>query len=427
MKNNVLPADTFVVVNKTVLQEDRKLLISLYQPLIGSTAISLYYTLWTYLDQFEMMSNEYTHTTLLNNMMITINEMNDARVKLEAIGLIKTYVREDSITNFVYELYSPLSAKEFLTNPVLNIALKNAVGITEFERIVEYFKLPNINLKKYNDITHKFSDIFLWNESHDRSIDVLNLRNKNKGKITIISKIDLATIFNLIPDDILNHKSITRDMRDYITKIAYIYNYDNEAMVELIRNSITDKHTVDKKRLRDNADKYYQFDHMGKLPSLIYRNQPEYLRSNKQGMTKKMQMIHIFETTSPYDFISSKYRTGNPTQNDLKIIAYLLLDLDLKPGVVNVLVDYVLKINNNKLIKSFVDTIAGQWKKNNIETVEDAMGIAETEYKKRNNRDKKQIGNKKQELKPNWFNQDIKSNEASDDEIRELEAMLAGK
>ena len=44
---SVLPADTFIVVNKTILcDNDRKLLTLLYQPIIGSQAISLYYTLW---------------------------------------------------------------------------------------------------------------------------------------------------------------------------------------------------------------------------------------------------------------------------------------------------------------------------------------------------------------------------------------------
>ena len=75
---NILQADTFIVINKTVLHEDRRILISLYQPLIGSTAISLYYTLWTYLDHFECLSDEIEHHTILNNMMITIDEFNEA-------------------------------------------------------------------------------------------------------------------------------------------------------------------------------------------------------------------------------------------------------------------------------------------------------------------------------------------------------------
>ena len=59
-----------------------------------------------------------------------------------------------------------------------------------------------------------------------------------------------------------------------------------------------------------------------------------------------------------------------------------MVDLELKPAVVNVLIDYVIKINNKKLTKNFVETIAGQWKRLNIETAEDAMNQAEKEYKK---------------------------------------------
>ena len=89
---SVLPADTFIVVNKTSLSDkDRNLLILLYQPIIGSQAISLYYTLWSYLDKLELMSSEWTHHHILRDMMISNAELIDSKVKLEAIGLIKTY------------------------------------------------------------------------------------------------------------------------------------------------------------------------------------------------------------------------------------------------------------------------------------------------------------------------------------------------
>jgi replication initiation and membrane attachment protein len=426
--NNVLPADTFVIVNKTVLQDERRVLVSLYEPLIGAIAINLYNTLWTYLDHLEIISTEYTHNTLLNSMMISINEMVDARKKLEAVGLLKSYVKKGSVNSFVYELYSPMSAKEFINNPILNTALYNALGQSEYERRVEFFKTPTVNLKNYEDITVKFSDIFTWSSSSLRNIDIYNLKNKATRPLEIISKIDVNTILSLIPEEVLNHRSVTKDMRNYLITISFIYDYDNECMVELIRNSITDKHTIDKKLLRENANKYYQFENMGKLPSLIYKTQPEYLRSEAGGVSKRMKMIHLFETTSPYDFINSKYKTGTPSTSDLNIIAYLLLDLDLKPGVVNVLVDYVLKINNNKLNKSFVDTIAAQWKKSNIETVEDAMNIAGEEFNKRNEKKTEVTRIRKQvEVnKPSWFNQDIEENSATEEEIKILEEMLKG-
>ena len=46
MTNTVLPADTYIVMNKAIINEaDRKLITMLYQPIIGHTAVSMYFTL----------------------------------------------------------------------------------------------------------------------------------------------------------------------------------------------------------------------------------------------------------------------------------------------------------------------------------------------------------------------------------------------
>ena len=419
---SVLPADTFIVVNKTTLSDkDRNILMLLYQPIVGSISISLYYTFWSYLDKSELMSNEWTHHHILRDMMISNTELGEAKERLEAIGLIKTYVKKGNINNYVYELYSPVSANEFINNPLLNIALFNAVGKLEYERIVNYFRIPKINLREYEDVTKKFSDVFAYSSTPMNDNLIYDIKKSNHRKLELLSKIDINTIFSLISDEVLNKKSITKDMKEFLYKISYIYNYDNDDMIELIRNSTTEKHTIDKKLLQENANKYYRYDNMGKLPSIIYKNQPEYLRKENLDTSNRSRMIHLFETTSPYDFINSKYKTGNPTSSDLSIISYLLIDLNLKPGVVNVLVDYVLKINNNKLIKSFVEVIAGQWSKSGIETVEAAMDIAEKEYKKKKTVTKV---TKKESITPEWMNKDIKEDIASDEEIKKLESRM---
>lgn len=422
-----LPADTFIVTNKTVLNNnDLGILLNLYQPLVGNDSISLYYTLWSYLDKAELMSNEWTHHHLLTNMQITINEIDDARVKLEAIGLLKTYLKKGNINNYIYELYSPMSASEFINNPVLATALYNAIGKLEYEKIINFYKIPNLNLRGYEDITKNFSDVFGFSNSCVNDNLIYDLRKSRYRNLEILSKVDINTILNLIPDELLNKKTINKDMKEYIYNISYIYNLDNDDMISLIRNSINDINKIDKKQLRENADKYYSFNNLGKLPSLIYKNQPEYLRKQINDDSKRSKIINMFETTSPYDFINSKYKNSNPTGTDLKIIAHLLLDLNLKPGVVNVLIDYVLKINNNRLSKAYVDTIASQWSKSNIETVEDAMKIAEDEYKKRKGK-KSNIKIIKKEEKPEWFNQNIEENKASIDEIKALEQRIGSR
>ncbi len=419
-----LPADTFIVSNKTVLNNnDLSILLNLYQPLVGNDSISLYYTLWSYLDKTELISNEWTHHHLLTNMQITIAEIDDARVKLEAIGLLKTYLKSDNVNSYIYELYSPMSASEFINNPVLATALYNAIGKLEYEKIINYYKIPNLNLRGFTDITKTFSEVFGFSNGCVNDNLIYDLKKSRYRNLEILSKIDMNTILSLIPDDLLSKRTINKNLKEYIYNIAYIYNYDNDDMISLIRNSINDAHRIDKKLLRDNANKYYSFNNLGKLPSLIYKNQPEYLRKQNTSESKRNKIIYMFETTSPYDFISSKYKNGNPTSTDLKIIAHLLLDLNLKPGVVNVLIDYVLKINNNKLTKSYVETIASQWSRINIETVEDAMHLAEKEYKG----SRKKANVRFKEEKPDWFNQNIDENKASIDEIKALEARIGSR
>ena len=114
---NILPADTFLVVNRTILSEnDRKIITMLYQPIIGSLATSLYFSLWSDLDKTELVSEEFSHHHLMTSLRIKLEQIIVARKKLEAIGLLKSYVKkEGEYNNFVYELFAPISASDFFT------------------------------------------------------------------------------------------------------------------------------------------------------------------------------------------------------------------------------------------------------------------------------------------------------------------------
>ena len=79
-KVNLLPADIYIVINKTILTEhDKKTLINLYEPIVGSTAISLYLTLWSDLDKRELISKDYNHHHLMTISKNSLNEIKEAR------------------------------------------------------------------------------------------------------------------------------------------------------------------------------------------------------------------------------------------------------------------------------------------------------------------------------------------------------------
>lgn len=419
MEKILYPADTYIVLNKTMLNnEDRLILLKLYEPIIGAIAINLYFTLWANLDTLNIISTDFTHHNLIATMRIKLEDILEAREKLEGIGLIKTYFKEGNINNYIYELYSPLDPEEFLNNPILSVSLESNVGKREFNKIVKFFKIPKIDLDVYEDITASFSEVFdSVNASEINEIE--NIRKVKSIDLIVDEKIDLNNILSMIPEELLNRRSITSKMKSLIYKLSFIYNLDDEELSELIRNSINEKHMIDERKLRDNCSNYYTFENKNSSPSLIYKKQPEYLRKTVSDTSKKTKQIYTFETTSPYEFLMGKNKGVRPSKTELNLIETLLIDYNLTPGVVNVLIDYVLRINENKLTKNFVITIANQWKRSNIKTVEQAMDLC----KKENSGKKKKISLKKEE-RPSWYNKELDEEVASEEEIKKLEEKL---
>ena len=139
-------------------------------------------------------------------------------------------------------------------------------------------------------------------------------------------------------------------------------------------------------------------------------------------------MIYTFETIRPYELLKSKNNGREPTARDLKLAEDLIINYSLKPGVANVLIDYILKTNNNKLTRALAETIAGQWQRLNIETVDEAMKQAEKEHKKYNkNKPTNQKTTKrviKEEKIPEWFNKEIKKQEVTKEAQEEMQNLL---
>ena len=422
-KYTLLPADTYVVINKTILHdEDRKILTDLYLPIIGADAVMLYFCLWSSLDNSQIVSKDFSHQKLVSSLRMTINEIYDNRSKLEAIGLIKTLVKEGEVNNYIYELYSPASATEFLSHPILNIVLYSNIGKIEYDNLVKAYKLPRFNTSNYNDITKSFNDVFesTGMTSYDLSLD--DIRKYNKLKLNINSNFDFNFLINSMPKNIDVNRVFTKEIKELIINLSFIYDIDAIHMSNIIKGCLNERGTINRELLRKSSRNYYQFDNGGILPTIIDNSQPEYLRKPVGDTSNRAKMIYTFETISPRELLIKKNNGSEPTRRDLKLLEDLLVDYKLKPGVVNVLIDYILNVNNKKLTRNYVETLAGEWQRLCIETVEEAMSTAEKEHKKRN---KKVIKNENINVKtPDWFDKNITKNSISSDEENQLEELL---
>lgn len=430
MKNRtILPADTYIVINKTVLNDsDKKLISMLYQPIIGYTAVSLYFTLLDDLDKLEVMSGDLTHHHLMATMQLRLEDIVIAREKLEACGLLKTYYKTGNINQYVYLIYSPMSAHEFLTHPILNVVLFNNLGKKEYERIVNYYKIPRINLKDYEDITSSFDEVFTSVRGNSFEVNQ-DITKRDTNNILLNKGIDFNLLISSIPSSMVHEKCFSKETREFINALSFTYQLDTLAMQGLVRDALNEKGMIDKTLLRKSCREYYQFEHNGDLPTLIYNKQPDYLKKPAGDHSKWAKMVYAFENLTPYQFLKAKYKGAEPTDRDKRLIENLLVDQKLNPGVVNVLIAYVLKINHEQLKKSYVEAIAGQWKRLNIETVEDAMKIAEKEHKKvkkafEKNTTSKKSSPKKEASLPAWFDKELENEKTTQEEVAELNKIL---
>ncbi len=416
---DILPADTYKVFNKAFIENKEKdILVSLYQPIIGVTAINLYLTLTNDLSDDKIESEFLSHQHLMGLMLVNLGQIIDARKKLEAIGLLKTYFRQDTVNNYIYVLYAPLSAMDFFNHPILNVVLYNNLGKIEYEKLISKYRTKKINTKEFQDITTSFDQVFTSVNGY--AFENPDIVSDKTRKIEIKSNIDINLIISGIPNRMTSPKCFNKETVDLIIYLAYIYKIDNLNMQGLVRNSINEKGMIDKDELRTSARNFYQFENNGKLPTLIYNKQPEYLKELEGSNSNIAKMIYTFENVSPYEYLKNSYNNAEPTNRDKKLIESLMIDQKLSPGVVNVLIDYVLKTNNKKLSKEYVEAIAGQWKRLNIETVKEAMDICRKEHKKINKTVYKKPEIKDKENLPEWFDKEQKENKENIEELEEL-------
>lgn len=428
MKNiSILPVDSYVVINKSILNDsDRKILTMLYQPIIGSLAINLYFSLWSDLNKDEVMSREYTHHHLMTITKLSLEDIVVSRKKLEALGLLRTYYKNGNINNYVYEMYSPLSVSEFFSNPILSVSLYSFIGEKEYREVADYFKMPKINLSDFENISIKFSDLYDFDIKKIEDVTEKNIKTKDKIGLVIGDGVDFDFIIDSTKG-LMNEKALSSSIKKLINNLCYLYNFDELTISNIIKNSLNDRGMINDLELKKNCKNYYTFENKGKLPNLVYKKRDSVdKKTDVKDLREKL--IQCFECKTPYEFLKSKYRGAKPTTKDITLLETLLTDQELNPGVINVLIDYVIRINDSKLNKNLVESIASQWKMLGIETVSQAMKQAGIEYKKHKqykelNSTKKISYNSNTKL-PHWYNKTIKKEEMTKEEQEELDNML---
>lgn len=404
----MLKENKYKIIKTSMISDiDKNIVFKLYTPLMGPLAALLY------LFFYEEETLEEKISYIMSSLKMTLPQVTIARESLEALGLLKTYQKDD---DYLFVLYKPESPKNFFNNPLFNVSLYNNIGSKPYNKLIEYYKIKKFDTSKYEDITASFDDIF---ESNKKGF-VMDIEEDTSNKLYYKENLDIDLIKASLPKEMYNTSTFNQDVIYLLNTLAHIYKLDSIEMTNLLKANLDNK-KIDEKKLREAARDNYKFNNYGSMPTIVHKKTRE--KTLGETSSKEDTLLKTFKENSPYDYLNSKYKSGKPSERELKILERLLVDYKFKPEVVNVLVSFVLRVNNERFTSGFVDAVATQWNRLGVDSAEKAMEVARKETSKKKNKTSRYT--KKAPIKPEWTGEKIESDDLSLEDQELLKDLLA--
>ncbi|WP_152654826.1 replication initiation and membrane attachment family protein [Oceanobacillus sp. CFH 90083] len=420
----ILPIDGYhVVMDEQPPIDFNASLTHFYQPLIGIQAISLYYTLFYEAGHTQKMQ---THHTLMTYLNLTLDDIYRARIKLEAIGLLKTYKRrEDNTDYYTYSVQSPYSPGHFLKEAMLSQLLLHHIGEQKYNAL--YARYVKESYPYGEEVTADFKDVFeTVTPSASAALKMENKKQSSEADLMDFSWIEQSLRQRFIPVERVLHPA----NKKLIYQMKVLYDAESVEIEKAILWALDEDNQL-------NLEEFKSACH----DMFIARNNGQAIRLNekatavdsqtvmKKPATKEEQLIHELETISPKQLLEDLSDGNHASEQDIKVVREVMTNQGLPAPVMNVLIHYVLLQSNMKLSKAYMETIAGHWSRVGLKTAKEAMNFAKREqekYKSAKNKPRKTNNynnNYKKEAVPDWFHNRKKkaSKNTADTNISERE------
>lgn len=432
------PKDHFDIVLPHFLStNERQLLTLFYQPLTGPEPISLYLTLWA--EGEANQEERFNHYHLMNVLDMPIGKVFEARIALEAIGLLRTFRKDEGETrSFIYELVRPLDAETFFQDPLLSMFLFSKIGEQAYRKLRKRF-VKRVNKDMYQEVSRTFVDVYkpIHTNVPQEFFESKTERMKENYPF-YYEQFDFDLLQAGLSEQLIPSKVFTLEVKENIAKLAFLYQLSPLDMQKVVILAIDDQMQIPIEKLKKAAADYYKLTISKEAPKLekTFEMKKQQVESTKP-LSKEQELIHYLETTPPIQVLRDINNGKEPLPASVEIAEDLIMKHGMSIGVVNVLLEYVMLTTDMKLPRKYVERIADHWIRKNITTAKEAMELARTERDQYNkwkleNEAKKSAtassnGYKKQPFKkgreekvPEWF---YKRNEQPKKENTELNAV----
>lgn len=236
-------------------------------------------------------------------------------------------------------------------------------------------------MKEIKDYT--YSDIIQADEGK------LEVINANLSNIDKMKEIKDFSFLNVEPEYEVKLGFIINKLKRDADKYELNHMVLPIEVIKFIADNTTDYRTIESACARLIA--YANIDRIKNITLDMAKDKIFNNYFNKQ-IEKDESILEILETKSPYEFLKEKLGR-KPSESETKLLEYLLIDKQLIPSGVNLLVDYILKTHDNQLDIELTKKFASCFKnsslintnetlKNNIGNAEELISMFEKEFQR---------------------------------------------
>lgn len=426
-------------------------LTHLYQPIMGILPLSLYITL-TQITQYQDGDQVSRHSNLQQLLNVGIQDLNQAREKLESLYLLETYRDLEShpnpsFQNILYRTKTPLTLEAFDRQAILRTALINQIGSKDYQELLNNHRKPSYNQSRFVSMKTSFSQAFYdINVTEEIEGDT---EEANLPKVSHQGNLNYSKFIQFLMSEGIDHSLLTTQLKDQVYALHQVYRLSESELVQIYAQALSpSKREIDEKVLYQLAEQRGKADVPKKASSSKVAtqavkatggsDQPEAPPAlNEQQIQERIKELNedypelsdgdISLVISCEQMPNRRFLMGIKDglngfmgSREEQYLEDILGYTTLHPSVINFMMYYLLAMEGRtNLYKGDLERFANEWQRNDIKDVASAILYVrkqkEVRPKSQSKSYKKKSGYK--EPIPDWMKEETTTKEETPEEV----------
>ncbi|AYE61128.1 Replicative DNA helicase loader DnaB [Lactobacillus helveticus] len=382
------PKHLYYVANRVRLfPEDEKVLIKLYQPLVGAVAVALYQTLIQNYDPYGIISDSKGIYSLQEQLDCSLKQLFNSLHKLEAVGLVQTFLSDNVFNNvLVFKLLQVPAADKFFATPLLASLLKEKVGVPTFHDLSHAFaqeaKLKEKPIKNAKDVSANFFDVFRLpgDEAITPSSDVVQAAQENKVHEVETAKVnDHDSIdWDFIKQEYSRYQIPASEIdlnKEQIRGLIQTYGLSEKEFVDESLPCLHGSYSLNMRDISNTlAENYRRTNTRENVQAQLNEGRKKALATIKDMDDNDKKLLKAANESSPAEFLYKlKTQKGGITSaNEKQIINNLHTQYGLPEDLINILT-YTCLTYDTVVSSNLAYKIANDWLQHGVATAVQAL------------------------------------------------------